>query len=178
MTSRKPSRWACAGFLGAKQFLDRRGDLLRGAILLDQLRHDHVADQQVHQRGMLDIDAHAADEKGRRRGDPIGDHHGHLGERELERHRAGLGHGGVAGGEGVEALVRVGDADDRQRPILGQGFDLLGDRGGHGNDDAQVGIGLDQLAQRFAEDRQDAAHLAACGCPGTTQSTGASAGRP
>ena len=47
----------------------------------------------------------------------VGDHHRHIGERQLERHGARLGHGGIGGGEGVEALGHVDDEHHRKRPI-------------------------------------------------------------
>ena len=89
---------------------------LRRAIFLQALRHHLAAREQIHQGGVLDADPHAAHEKGRCRADPVGHHHRHIGKGKLERHGARFGHGGIGGGEGVEAFGHVDDQDRRQRP--------------------------------------------------------------
>ena len=53
-----------AHFLGAEDLGHGLSELRRGALLLDELRHHLAAGEQVHQRGVIDAHAHAADEEG------------------------------------------------------------------------------------------------------------------
>ena len=108
---------------------------------------------------MVDAHAHAADEEGGGGADLVGDHHGHLGKRKLERDGARFGQGGVGSGEGVEALFHLGE-HHLERPSLRHGAHGFGRGMGHRDDDAEVGVGGFEGEQSLAIDRNEAADLA------------------
>ncbi len=107
---------------------------------------------------MFDAD-HAADDEGGRWADAIGDHHGDVGERELERDGARFRHGRIRRGKGVEA-VGGGGEHDREGPIAREKSDEVRRRVSHRNDDAQIRVLLPDHVERQAEDRQHAPHFA------------------
>ena len=63
-TSLKALQLPRAHLLRAENLVDGLGDVSARAFLLEALRHHLAPGEQVHQRGMLDADPHAADEEG------------------------------------------------------------------------------------------------------------------
>src|SRR4029078_12946039 len=112
----------------------------------------------MHEGGVLDAYAHAADDEGRRRADAIGNHHWHAGESKLERHRPGFGHSSVARGTGIVAFGDVCE-NHLERPVLCHAPHHLGSRWHDRNYGVQIGVGLSEQKKRFAEYWEHATHL-------------------
>ena len=92
-----------------------RRQTFRRAVLLQPLRHHLPLRQQVHQRGVRDLDE-PADDGGGDRVHPVAHHMRHAGHRHLQAGRAGLDEPGSGSRVGVPARLRAAQEHRRHRP--------------------------------------------------------------